>query len=214
MPRTVDNIGFYSSLGFVAGRLTVTSGRIILMGRDVTGLTASEFRRQGVASIPEDRESEGLVPGLSVAENAILGNHRSAVFRRGWLFNRQAIRAHARAVVEGFDVQVKDLGSDVKALSGGNRQKLVVGREMSNRSCLIVASQPTRGLDIRATAFARGQLIAARDRGSGVLLISQDLEEIIQLSDRVLVMRKGRIAADLNRGEADEERLGLLMTGA
>jgi simple sugar transport system ATP-binding protein len=130
-----------------------------------------------------------------------------------WLFDREALRAHAEALVRRFDVRVQDLDAPAGALSGGNRQKVVVGRELGRDPGLIVAEQPTRGLDIRATAFVQGQLIAARDRGAVVLLISQDLEEVLRLSDRVLVMVRGRIVADLPRGEADEERIGKLMTG-
>jgi simple sugar transport system ATP-binding protein len=127
------------------------------------------------------------------------------------VFDREAMRAHAEALVGRFDVRVQDVDVLAGALSGGNRQKVVVGRELGREPGLIVAEQPTRGLDIRATAFVQGQLIAARDRGAGVLLISQDLEEILRLSDRVLVMVRGRIVADLPRGEADEERIGKLM---
>ena len=132
-------------------------------------------------------------------------------FRFFKVFNREDIRSHAEALIRRFDVRAQGVESPAESLSGGNRQKLVVGRELGRNPHLVIAAQPTRGLDIRAAAFVHGQLIAARDRGAGVLLISQDLEEILRLSDRVLVMVRGRIVADLPRDEADEERLGKLM---
>ena len=198
----------------LTGRMPVASGRILFKGEEVTGRTPAEVRRMGVACIPEDRDAEGLIAGFSVVENAVLGDHREARFRKGLRFDREAVRAHAEAIVRRFDVRVQDLDAPAGALSGGNRQKVVVGRELGREPGLIVAEQPTRGLDIRATAFVQGQLIAARDRGAGVLLISQDLEEVLRLSDRALVMVRGRIVADLPRSEADEERLGKLMIGA
>lgn len=197
----------------LTGRMPVVSGHLLFKGEEVAGRTPGEFRQMGVACIPEDRDAEGLIADFSVAENAIMGDHRDARFRKGLRFDRQAIRTHAEALIRRFDVRAQGLDVPAGALSGGNRQKVVIGRELGRDPDLIVAAQPTRGLDIRATAFVQGQLLAARDRGAGVMLISQDLEEILRLSDRVLVMVRGRVIADVPRSEADEERLGRLMTG-
>lgn len=207
----------------LAGRLPVTSGQVFFMGEPVAGRALAA--RLGLSCIPEDRDAEGLVLPFSLAENAILGDHREERFSafpfhvsrftfHNSLFNADAIRAHAESLIHQFDVRAQGVASPAESLSGGNRQKLVVGRELGRNPHLVIAAQPTRGLDIRAAAFVHGQLIAARDRGAGVLLISQDLEEILRLSDRVLVMVRGRIVADLPRAGADEERLGRLMTGA
>ena len=238
----------------LTGRMPVASGRVLFRGEEMTGRTPAEVRRMGVACIPEDRDAEGLIAAFSVAENAILGDHRDIRFLRKckmqsvkfklqnekqtilhfafcilyfalsrplrslWLsvfkvFDREAIRTHAEALIRRFDVRAQAPDVPVGALSGGNRQKVVIGRELGRDPDLIVAAQPTRGLDIRATAFVQGQLLRARDRGAGVVLISQDMEEVLRLSDRVLVMVRGRVIADVPRSEADEARIGRLMTG-
>ena len=193
------------------GCLSVASGKIIYRGEDITGSDASELREKGMVWIPEDRELEGLILPFSVVENTILGYHLDKGYRKGLRFDRKEIRSHAESLISRFEVDAADLGSPIRSLSGGNRQKVVVGRELGSNPEFILAVQPTRGLDIRGTVFVRQELITARDRGSGVMLISQDLEEILSLSDRVLVMVKGRIVADLPRRDVDEGVLGSLM---
>jgi general nucleoside transport system ATP-binding protein len=197
----------------LTGRMRPVGGEVRLRGEEAGGRGPGILRRMGVADIPEDRDAEGLVAGFSLVENAILGDQRLEPFRSGIRLDRAACRAGARELVERYDVRAESLDDPVGGLSGGNRQKLLVGRELARMPDLVVAAQPTRGLDLRAAAFVRDQLAAARDRGAGVLLISQDLEEILALSDRILVMVRGRVAADVPRGEATEERLGAWMTG-
>ncbi len=209
--------------GLIAG-FSVVENAVLGDHREARFLRCFSRKKQFTAEVAENAEEKGngektshRFSGSPVLRFSLslraLRSRRLNVLQGFRLFDREAMRAHAEALVRRFDVRVQDVDAPAGALSGGNRQKVVVGRELSREPGLIVAEQPTRGLDIRATTFVQGQLIAARDRGAGVLLISQDLEEVLRLSDRVLVLVRGRIVADLPRSEADEERIGKLMTG-
>ncbi|WP_243028186.1 ABC transporter ATP-binding protein [Thermus albus] len=175
---------------------------------------ALRVREAGVSHIPEDRLARGLVLDFSVRENAILGDQRRPPFR-GFLgfLDGKAMEHHARALVETFDVRPRSTELSARRFSGGNQQKIVVGRELLRGPRLLIAAQPTRGVDVGAIEFIHQRLVEARDQGLAVLLVSADLSEVISLSDRILVMYEGRIVGELTPEEAKEERLGLLMAG-
>jgi len=175
---------------------------------------ARGVRELGVSHIPEDRLLRGLVLDFSVKENAVLGDHHRPPFR-GFLgfLEEGALEAHAQRLVERFDVRPRSTALSARRFSGGNQQKIVVGRELLRGPKLLIAAQPTRGVDVGAIEFIHRQLVEARDQGMAVLLVSADLSEVLALSDRILVMHGGRIVGELSPGEATEERLGLLMAG-
>jgi len=166
-----------------------------------------------VGHIPEDRRSVGLVLHYTVAENLVLGRQRSPAFSwRGMLLRLRAILDWARRLVKEFDIRTPSIETAASALSGGNQQKIVVAREMGTRPSVLLASQPTRGVDIGAIEFIHRRLVAQRDEGTAVLLVSAELEEITSLSDRIAVLYEGRIVS-IEPANTPEERLGLLMTG-
>jgi simple sugar transport system ATP-binding protein len=172
-----------------------------------------ERRRRGVAHVPEDRLGAGLVADLTVAENLVLGRQREPRFRRHGALDRAAIREHARQRLEAFDVRPRDPDAVAGALSGGNQQKLVIAREAEGSPRLLVAAHPTRGVDVGAREAIHAALLELREAGAAVLLLSADLPEILNLSDRIAVLYGGRVTATFARGEADEETLGLHMIG-
>jgi simple sugar transport system ATP-binding protein len=196
----------------LAGLRAVTSGAILLDGRDVTRQSVRERGDAGLSHIPEDRQVRGLVLDYSIADNLVLGQqHRFS--HRGAL-DETRIADNARRQIERFDIRPTDAAAAARALSGGNQQKIVIAREMGRDFSVLVASQPTRGVDVGAIEFIHAQLRDARAAGKAVLLVSADLTEVLALSDRIAVMYGGRFAAVLARGEATEEVLGAYMTGA
>jgi ABC-type uncharacterized transport system ATPase subunit len=200
----------------IAGLRPVASGTIAFGGREVTGASVRERTEAGLAHIPEDRHRRGLVLDYSVADNLILGDqHRYARGARGaWALDDARISANAQDEIQRFDIRPPDSALPARSLSGGNQQKIVIAREMGGAYDVLLASQPTRGVDVGAIEFIHARLRAAREAGKAILLVSAELSEILALSDRVAVMYGGRIVATLPRREATEERLGPLMTGA
>jgi len=190
------------------------SGEMRLNGVDVTGLGSRELYAMGVCHIPEDTDRFGLALDFDVAENSILGRQWEPEFLLGFgRLNGKRIMEFAKGLVETFNVVTPSLRTAARSLSGGNRQRLVVGRELSKRPALIVAAHPTRGLDISSTVYIRELLVKMRDEGKGVLLISADLDEIMELSDRIAVMYEGEF---LGIGKAEElrrEEIGMMMGG-
>ncbi len=188
-------------------------GTVRYLGHPLPHL-ALKVREAGVSHIPEDRLARGLVLDFSVRENAILGDQHRPPFR-GFLgfLDGKAMEQHARTLVETFDVRPRSTDLSARRFSGGNQQKIVVGRELLRGPRLLIAAQPTRGVDVGAIEFIHQRLVEARDQGLAVLLVSADLSEVISLSDRILVMYEGRIVGELSPEEAKEERLGLLMAG-
>jgi general nucleoside transport system ATP-binding protein len=167
----------------------------------------------GLAYIPEDRAATGAALKASAADNLAMGFHRAPPFAHGALIDYTAIAASARSLIERFGIKIASATQPVGSLSGGNLEKVVVARELAHEAPLLIAEQPTRGLDIGAIEFIHSLLIAERDRGRATLLVSAELAEIMALSDRILVMFEGRILADIAAEEADEETLGLIMAG-
>ncbi|MFO0599874.1 MAG: ABC transporter ATP-binding protein [Myxococcaceae bacterium] len=175
--------------------------------------TPRRAREKGVAHIPEDRLRRAIIPDLTVEENVSLGRHRHPPFAKGALINFTARKEVTARLLEANDVRPRDGAMRVGGLSGGNQQKLVVGRELEGQPKVVIVVQPTRGLDIAAVAAVRAKLRAERDRGCAVLLVSLDLDEVLELSDRVLVMHQGRFNGEFARGAYDERELGRRMLG-
>jgi ABC-type uncharacterized transport system ATPase subunit len=212
----VEGNGQTELIEAIAGLRPVASGTIALGERDVTNASVRERTEAGLAHIPEDRHRRGLVLDYSVADNLILGDqHKYARGARGaWALDDGRIGANAQDEIQRFDIRPPDAALPARSLSGGNQQKIVIAREMGGPYDVLLASQPTRGVDVGAIEFIHGQLRAAREAGKAILLVSAELSEILALADRVAVMYGGRIVATLPRREATEERLGPLMTGA
>ncbi len=197
----------------ITGLRDVSSGRVVLNGRDITSLSPRSIRDAGVAHIPEDRQERGLVLEFTVAENLILGrHHRSPYSERGRLM-LGAIEERAETLIERNDLRPDDPLAAACDLSGGNQQKLIVAREFAGRPALLIAAQPTRGVDVGAIEFVHLSLIRMRDEGAAVLLVSAELSEIMALSDRIAVMSRGEIVSTFDACDVTEDELGLLMTG-
>jgi simple sugar transport system ATP-binding protein len=193
----------------------LTNGAIIVRGRRLRSGDAAHAINLGIAYVPEDRMHTGVSPSLSVADNLILKSHRRAPMSiRGWLLRHGAIRTHAKDLMTRFNIAAPGPDTPTRLLSGGNVQKVVLARELSSRPRVIVAANPTRGLDVGATEAVRALLIRAASEGVGILLLSEDLDEILVLADRIAVMYEGRIVGIVNRGEADVHQLGLMMAGS
>jgi len=198
----------------IAGLRAVASGRIALGDRDITTLDVRRRAALGLAHIPEDRQRRGLVLDYSLADNLILGRQASFAHRPAGRLDRRRILANARDCLARFDIRPADPALPARALSGGNQQKVIIAREMGGDFSVLLASQPTRGVDVGAVEFIHAQLRAARDAGKAILLVSAELAEILALADRVAVMYRGRIVGLMPRDEASVETIGPLMTGA
>jgi simple sugar transport system ATP-binding protein len=197
----------------LTGLRRAANGRIRLGGRDVTNVSANTLIDAGLAHVPEDRHKFGLVLTYPVSDNMVLNTYDNAPFARGVLRNDKAIVQFARKLVKKFDVRTPSVDVPARNLSGGNQQKTILARELSREVKLLVASQPTRGLDVGSIEFIHKQIVAQRDEGVAVLLVSAELDEVMALSDRIGVMYKGKLVAVMPRAEANRDKLGLLMTG-
>jgi simple sugar transport system ATP-binding protein len=207
----VEGNGQTELIEAIAG-LRPATGAITLAGLDLMPLDVRRRGDAGLSHIPEDRHERALVLDYSVAENLILGQqHR---FTRGAALDASRMLQHARSLIAHYDIRPPDPSLPARALSGGNQQKIVVAREMARDFKVLLAAQPTRGVDVGAIEFIHARLREARDQGKAVLLVSADLSEVLALSDRVAVMYGGRIVALLPRSEASPETLGPYMTGA
>lgn len=198
----------------LAGLRSIRKGAIALQNRDMSHCTVAERRAAGMAYIPEDRSRVGLALDAKLSENLAMGfQHEPQFQQRGWL-NFGAFKQHAQGLINQFTIKTPNENALVANLSGGNRQKGVVARELTHRAALLIAEQPTWGVDVGSIEFIHQQLLDYRQSGHAVLLISADLHEVMSLSDRILVMYEGRIVGEVPGDEATEEGLGLLMTGA
>jgi len=207
----VDGNGQSELIAALTGLRRPAGGRILVLGKDLTGQGPRAIREAGVGHIPEDRHRRGLVLNFTVAENTALGDHRS--FARRGILNYSKMFDLAQQVVQSFDVRPPRPDYFARQLSGGNQQKVIVGREITRNPELMIAAQPTRGLDVGAIEFIHRKLVAERDAGKAVLLVSMELDEIMSLADRILVMYKGEVVAEVASQDATEEHLGLLMMG-
>jgi simple sugar transport system ATP-binding protein len=210
----VAGTGQSDVLAAIAGMRPVSEGEIVVKGRDVVPMSILQRRQHGISGIPEDRISQGLAVGASVAENLVSTRLTDTRFVRNGLLDLKAIRAHAEALIERFSVRVSGPNAPVATLSGGNMQKVVVARELAEQPDLLLVAQPTRGVDLGATQFIWKTIASARDAGSAVLLTSADLSELLALSDRLLVFYRGKIvAAFRNSAAVSPETLGTYMLG-
>lgn len=198
----------------ISGIRVPIAGRISVMDEELKLGKARVAISSGIAHVPEDRLHTGLAAGHSVEDNLALKNYRSVQISKFRLLKRRAIREQASTLVERYDVKTPDTVTPVRLLSGGNVQKVLLAREFSALPSVLIAASPTRGLDVGAIETVRERLVAAADEGVGVLLISEDLDEILSLADRILVMYEGRIVDDLPATGADRERIGLTMGGS
>ena len=197
----------------VAGLAAPRAGRIEIDGRPYPVLRPAALLNAGVGRVPEDRHHDAVVGDMAAWENAILEEHATPRFaRRGFIARGKAL-AHTRRIIEGYDVRGRGPTTRTRLLSGGNMQKLILGRVMERAPSLILANQPTRGLDVGAVSYVHGQLLAARARGAGVLLISEDLDELFALADRIAVIYAGRLSPTMATEGLDRERVGMMMAG-
>jgi simple sugar transport system ATP-binding protein len=209
----VDGNGQTELIEAIMGLRRPKGGSVKLKGLDITRASTRKTIAAGVSHVPEDRHRRGLVLEFDLAENLILGDHRKAPFAKMGITSPKAISVTARKRIEDYDIRTPSEHVLAGALSGGNQQKLVLARELGREPGLLIAAQPTRGLDVGAIEFVHRRLIAERDSGTAILLVSMELEEVMSLSDRILVMYEGRVVAEFAAREADAERIGYFMTG-
>ncbi len=197
----------------LTGLRSCTAERLTIGGDDAHGLSPHAIHRMGVGHVPEDREKDGLVGPYSIADNLVLNRFDEKEFSSKGVRNRGAVTALADELVEQFDVRTPSIDTSVESLSGGNKQKVVIARELAAKPRLLIASQPTRGVDVGSIEFIHSQIVAARDGGAAVLLVSAELDEVIGLSDRIEVVYDGRIVAEVMGDDVDRDRIGRLMAG-
>jgi general nucleoside transport system ATP-binding protein len=197
----------------VSGLVAPDAGGLSVLGEETSTLSPRDLVRRGVGRIPEDRNTEGAIGELAIWENAILERVRDAPFSKGGFVRQSTARAFAADVIDRFDIRGGSADSRTRLLSGGNMQKLIFGRNLAGSPKVLVAAQPTRGLDEGAIAAVHGEILAARDAGAGVLLISEDLDEVLALADRVQAIVGGRLSEPVPIESLDARRLGLMMAG-
>jgi simple sugar transport system ATP-binding protein len=199
----------------LAGLRPIDAGRIVLMGHDVVGLGSRELIDRGMSYIPADRKGTGLVSNMSVMENALLKSYwKKPAAERKFLINWKYVADMTQSLIAAFDIQTSSPEAPVKNLSGGNMQKLMLARELSEKPSVILAMHPVWGLDIGATEFVRERLLEERARGAGILMISEDLDEMLLLADRIMVISRGRIMGIIEEPKSvSKERIGLMMAG-
>jgi simple sugar transport system ATP-binding protein len=197
----------------ITGLRKVEEGSVSLLGNDITHDSVRKTTEAGISHVPEDRLRRGLVLEFDLAENMILGDQHKEPFANKGLMHPKEIARVTQARVDDYDVRTPSISVLAGTLSGGNQQKLVLARELGRDPELLIAAQPTRGLDVGAIEFVHTRILDARDSGKGVLLISLELEEVQSLADRILVMYEGQIVKEFLGGEATNEELGYYMTG-
>ncbi|MBC8170421.1 MAG: ATP-binding cassette domain-containing protein, partial [Anaerolineae bacterium] len=189
------------------------SGNMLLDGKDITHSDPRHVTELGIAHVPEDRQKNGMVANFSIKDNMRLQTYYKRPFARNLVASEREISASAEALVKAYDVRPTNIYNNMGSLSGGNQQKAVVAREFSRQNRLLIAAQPTRGLDVGSIEFIHSQIVRTRDEGAAVLLVSTELDEILSLSDRIAVMCGGRIIDIVPAATADRETIGLLMAG-
>jgi simple sugar transport system ATP-binding protein len=196
----------------MVGLQEITRGSISVAGHNVLESSVIENLRAGIAYIPEDREKDGLISSFSIAENLILDIHQNKPFSSGGIYFPEAVNTNATARVSEFDVRTQSIFDTASSLSGGNKQKVVIARELSRPVKLVIACQPTRGLDVGSIEFVHKRLVEERDQGRAVVVFSTELDEVFALADRIAIMFKGRIIAIVPATES-RENIGLYMAG-
>ncbi len=209
----IDGNGQTELIEAISGLKKPESGKVLLNGKDVTGFTPRKVTESGVGHIPQDRHKHGLVLDYSIRDNMVLQTYYKEPFSKRGLMNYKAVAEKAKALIEKFDVRTPSVDVPARALSGGNQQKAIIAREVDRSPDLLIAAQPTRGLDVGAIEFIHEQLIKEREKGRAVLLISFELEEILHVADRVAVLYEGKIVGIRDPKETTEQELGFLMAG-
>ncbi|MGF7056679.1 simple sugar transport system ATP-binding protein [Brassicibacter mesophilus] len=209
----VDGNGQTELVEVLTSLRPAVGGSIKINGKDITKASTREVIESGVGHIPEDRHKRGLVLSHSLAENMILGNHHEEPFSKNGIMDYNMIHEHAKDLISEFDVRTPSEEVTAKSLSGGNQQKVIIARELNRDPALLIASQPTRGLDVGAIEFVHKRLVDQRNSGKGVLLVSLELDEVMALADRIAVIYDGKIVGILNAEDATEKKLGIMMAG-
>ena len=210
----VEGNGQTELIEILAGLCKATSGKVLLEGKPIDSLDPHKRKQRGIAHIPEDRHRRGLLLNFDLASNSILGVHGDPPISGAVLLNNDVIVERAERLVSEYDVRPANIMLPARVLSGGNQQKLIVAREFDINPRLVLVAQPTRGVDIGATEFIHRKLIELRDAGTAVLLVSAELDEVLSLSDRVVVIYGGRLVGEVDPKSVSEEEIGLMMTGA
>jgi simple sugar transport system ATP-binding protein len=206
----------------IVGLRRAEAGSVHIVKGDIGGLTPREIRSLGVSYIPEDRLGRAILRDSSIGENLVLGVHGEKQFIDGgpipfkndWFTNRRRVEGYARRLVDEYGIDAPSLNTEARKMSGGNLQKLVLARELSREPAILIAEKPTSGLDVASQEFVRLRLLEQRGRGGAILLVSEDLDEIMMMSDRVAVMYEGRIVGVVDAGSSTKEEIGAMMTGA
>ncbi len=209
----VEGNGQIELVEAISGLRTAKTGRVLIEGRDVTRRSTRLRLREGLSVIPPDRHRQGVILELPIADNLVLEEYDRRPFANWIVRNLRAVSDYARRLIKEFDIRASSPSEQASSLSGGNQQKLVVARELGTEPQVLVASQPTRGIDVGSIEFIHNQIVQQRDKGLAVLLVSSELDEVLSLSDRVAVIYRGKIVALLDAKDADRERIGLLMAG-
>ncbi len=210
----VDGNGQSELAEVMTGLRKLKSGKIMINGKNITNYSTRDIIESGVSHIPEDRQKRGLVLDFSLFENMILGSHYKPPYASGVNMNYSSIKKESKRLIKEFDIRTPNEEVLAKSLSGGNQQKVILAREFNRNPELLIAAQPTRGVDVGAIEFIHKRLVEQRDAGKAVLLISLELDEILSLSDRIAVIYEGKIVDILDIKDATEEKLGLMMAGA
>ncbi|MCG8553610.1 MAG: ATP-binding cassette domain-containing protein, partial [Desulfobacterales bacterium] len=198
----------------ITGIRAIDSGRVKINSRDITNLSPKKIYDNGVSHVPEERIRFGIAPGLFLYDNAILKQHHLKKFSKRYFLKYDSIKLHAKSIITEFRVATHSINNQIRNLSGGNIQKLILGREISEQPQLLVASHPTYGLDVGATQFLREHLLKLCSQGSSVLLFSEDLDEIFELCDRVAVIFEGEFMGILDTDDEQVSDIGLMMAGS
>ncbi len=211
----VEGNGQTELIELLAGLQRASNGGFELKGSEISERSAREIKELGIAHIPEDRHRRGLLLDFDLADNTILGTHycKPVVASELGLIDEKVVEEKAERLIHDFDVRPPNQALPARALSGGNQQKLIIGREFDLHPKLLLVSQPTRGVDIGAIEFIHRKIVELRDAGAAILLVSAELEEVLSLSDRVLVMYQGKIVGEVDPQKIDQEEIGLMMTG-
>jgi len=197
----------------IAGLRPAVGGSVGIEGTELVGLKPAQVRKAGLGFVPEERMRDGVVAAFTVSENLLLIDNAAPRFSRWGFLRGRTIRRHSEELVAEFDVKTPGLDTPARNLSGGNIQKLILARELSARPRVLLAAQPTRGVDVGAAHYIHERLLEQRSAGTAILIISEDLDEVLSLSDRVLVMFEGQIIAEARPRESTREALGLMMAG-
>ena len=211
----IDGNGQTELVYGLSGLEKVSGGRITLCGKDITHLSVRKRSEAGMSHIPEDRHKHGLVLDDTLENNIVLQRYREPQFQHSGFIKKDAVRSYAEKIIEQYDVRSGQGPVTIaRSMSGGNQQKAIIGREIDRDNPFLIAVQPTRGLDVGAIEYIHGQLVAQRDAGKAVLLVSLELDEVMNLADRILVMYEGEIVGELDPKKTNVQELGLYMSGA